>query len=285
MVEHVPVRQTCHTRQLDEKGRDRVLGEVAAIDQENAVAPTGQKESGRRAGDAGTDNNDVVHVASLRRDRPTRHTAPPRFCHGNPRLWPDCATLRGTAWARRTHAADRRQAVKPIPVERSFASVLRHYRVIAGLSQEALAERAGISVRGVSDLERGRSRAPRLDTLRRLSDAMELGTADRGILRRASSASSEPPQIWPGVQNAPAPIHSPPGLPGYLTPLLGRAWEAAQLTQLLREDRVRLLTLLGPGGVGKTRLAVHVAADLGDTYPDGVVLVPLAPLGIPDWSL
>ena len=166
-------------------------------------------------------------------------------------------------------------------MERSFASVLRHYRVIAGLSQEALAERAGISVRGVSDLERGRSRAPRLDTLRRLSDAMELGTADREILRRASSASSEPPQIWPGVQNAPAPIHSPPGLPGYLTPLLGRAWEAAQLTQLLREDRVRLLTLLGPGGVGKTRLAVHVAADLGDTYPDGVVLVPLAPLRDP----
>jgi len=61
----------------------------------------------------------------------------------------------------------------------TFADVLRHLRTAASLSQEELAERAGVSLRGVSDLERGLRRAPHLSTVRMLADALELGPEDR----------------------------------------------------------------------------------------------------------
>ncbi len=61
----------------------------------------------------------------------------------------------------------------------AFGSLLRSRRVAAGLSQERLAERAGLSLRGVSDLERGVRRSPRLETVRMLADALGLGQEDR----------------------------------------------------------------------------------------------------------
>src|SRR5215217_2338175 len=71
-------------------------------------------------------------------------------------------------------------------------------------------------------------------------------------------------------------------LPTQPTPLVGREREVAGVCRLLRGGGVRLLTLTGPGGMGKTRLALQVAADLVDEFEDGVFLVPLAPISDPD---
>lgn len=67
-------------------------------------------------------------------------------------------------------------------------------------------------------------------------------------------------------------------LPNPLTPLVGRTREIAEVTALLSEPASRLVTLTGPGGAGKTRLAVRVAADVSDDFPDGVLFTALAPI-------
>jgi predicted ATPase/DNA-binding CsgD family transcriptional regulator len=71
-------------------------------------------------------------------------------------------------------------------------------------------------------------------------------------------------------------------LPAQLTSLIGREQEIQMVCSLLRQPEVRLVTLTGPGGVGKTRLALQVAADLLDEFADGICFVPLAPISDPD---
>ncbi|MGH2618424.1 MAG: helix-turn-helix domain-containing protein, partial [Thermomicrobiales bacterium] len=68
----------------------------------------------------------------------------------------------------------------------SFGDLLRRLRSAAALSQEALAERAGLSRNGISDLERGLHPAPRLETVRMLADGLALGEADRAALLTAA---------------------------------------------------------------------------------------------------
>jgi predicted ATPase/DNA-binding XRE family transcriptional regulator len=158
----------------------------------------------------------------------------------------------------------------------SVAALVRRYRITAGLSQEALAERAGLSVRGLSDLERGLSRVPRLDTLTRLADALELDAAARETLVEASGHLDLVSDA--DIVAQPVTTRVIQRLPGYLNTLVGREADEAAVARLLREPGVRLLTLTGPGGVGKTRLAVKVASELGDVSSDGVVYAPLAPV-------
>jgi predicted ATPase/DNA-binding CsgD family transcriptional regulator len=74
----------------------------------------------------------------------------------------------------------------------------------------------------------------------------------------------------------------PHNLPAQLTPLIGREHEIQAVCTRLRRPEVRLVTLTGTGGVGKTRLSLEVGTDLLDDFPDGVCFVPLAPISDPD---
>ena len=124
--------------------------------------------------------------------------------------------------------------------------MLRHFRVTAGLSQEALAERAGLSADAIAALERGRRTRPRAFTLGALAEALALGAEDRALLVSAAATGQDSPRGPPGRP-----------LPVQLTSFVGRQRELAEVER--RVGQARMLTLLGPGGTGKTRLALMVA--------------------------
>ena len=77
----------------------------------------------------------------------------------------------------------------------------------------------------------------------------------------------------------------PTNLPAQATPFVGREREVGEVAERLRRDDVRLVTLTGPGGTGKTRLALQVAAELVDEFPNGVFFVALAPIADPELVL
>jgi predicted ATPase/transcriptional regulator with XRE-family HTH domain len=159
----------------------------------------------------------------------------------------------------------------------ALAELLRQYRIAAGLTQEDLAERARISARAISDLERGARRSPHKETLRLLADALGLGDDDRALLFEALRVSRRGAVVPSLTAQAAAP---PKGFPVTLTPLVGRERDEATIAHMLRQDDVRLLTLTGPAGIGKTRLVTQAALGLGAQFAD-LVFVSLAAIRDP----
>ena len=156
--------------------------------------------------------------------------------------------------------------------QQSFGVRLRTLREQTGLSQEELAERAGLSSHAVSALERGTRTRPYPHTVRALADALGLeGEARSGLI------SSVPARTRAARPTA---DRTGPGIPVPPTRLIGRDDDLRRLVGLL--DEHRLITLTGPGGVGKTRLSLALARTVQDRFADGVVYVELAALRDPD---
>jgi len=160
------------------------------------------------------------------------------------------------------------------PASPAFGMLLRRYRLAAGLSQEALAERARMSANGVGALERGDRRTPQRETLILLEEALTLGPEQR---RAFEAAATRPGARRPGIDNEAT--RRPSNLPLALTSFVGRDSELGEIVALVRGQR--MVTLTGTGGVGKTRTALEVGTALGDIADDGLWLVELAPLADP----
>jgi len=150
----------------------------------------------------------------------------------------------------------------------SFATQLKELREAAGFSQEKLASLAGLSVHAIGALERGERRRPQFDTVRALSAAFDLS----GPARDEFLGSARPP----GDRHT-----NPARLPVPLTRLVGRDAEMNTIGHWLIDPSVRLVTLVGPGGVGKTRLSLELARTITNQGSTRVVFVSLASLEDP----
>ncbi len=157
----------------------------------------------------------------------------------------------------------------PLP---RFGELLRKHRQSAGFSQELFAERAGMSVDAVSALERGVRRAPHASSLDLLLTALELSTSDALELKeaaaraRARSAESVAQTVSGG------------NLSYSVTSFIGRQTEVSHLRKLIADEGCRLVTISGPGGVGKSRLALEVVQQLAGA---GGWIVSLASISEP----
>lgn len=164
----------------------------------------------------------------------------------------------------------------------SFGASLRRLRIAAGLSQQALAECAGLSIEAISALERGTRKAPQRQTLTALVDALRIAGPEREMLERAALREARPrAPVAYGVVAQRRRRHG--NVPATLNRFFGREREIKELLQLL--ESARLLTIWGPGGVGKTRLAIEAADAIGDRFPDGVWFADLAPIHDPSLVL
>jgi transcriptional regulator with XRE-family HTH domain len=177
-----------------------------------------------------------------------------------------------------------------------FGVLLREYRSASGLTQEDLAQRSGVSIRAIADMERGRTARPFRHSVRRLAEGLALQDPDREQLEMAASRSAVAAIFLTAGQGASGTVSSPKlrasiresangggtvprQLPSSSADFVGRAGELRVLsTALARRGRTGetvILAIVGTAGVGKTALAVHWAHQVADRFPDGQLYADL----------
>jgi tetratricopeptide (TPR) repeat protein/transcriptional regulator with XRE-family HTH domain len=162
------------------------------------------------------------------------------------------------------------------PPSDTFATLLRRHRLALGLSQEDLAERSGLSVRTIANLEQGRATRPHRYSVESLGNALGLPEPER----RHFDQSARVPAAGVYTPTAePKSLPVPRQLPASVADFVGRAQELGALTAI--SDHVSagaavvISSIGGTAGVGKTALAVHWAHQAADRFPDGQLYVNL----------
>ncbi|MGW4214373.1 ATP-binding protein [Lentzea sp. NPDC004789] len=154
----------------------------------------------------------------------------------------------------------------------SFGALLRHHRLAAALTQEALAEQAGISAQAIGALERGTRRYPHRETLSRLARALRLAEDEHTELITAASRPSVP-RAEPRSAEHTAAAQLPAAVQGFT----GREDVLLAMDELLahESDAVVVSAIAGMAGIGKTTLAVHWAHRARSRFPDGQLFLNL----------
>ncbi len=159
----------------------------------------------------------------------------------------------------------------------TFGDFLRFYRSRVPLTQEELADRTGLSMRAISDMERGRTLTPQSRTVQLLVRGLGLGgdeAADFAALARAGRM----PEVADRPET-PAAVLSAASLPPVLLELTGREAEQRAVDGFASEAEssslLQITVVHGPPGAGKTALAVDAAHRLGSRFPNGCVFLDL----------
>ncbi|QQQ80826.1 helix-turn-helix domain-containing protein [Saccharothrix sp. 6-C] len=143
----------------------------------------------------------------------------------------------------------------------TFGELLRAHRLRVRLTQEELAEGSGVSVRAISDMERGRAKGPQRRTVEALAGVLSLAEQE---IRELLDAAKEG-----RARRVPSPV-TPSALPPDVADLTGREGELAELAAVAERTRTTSLVVVhGPPGAGKTALAVRAAYRLASRFADG----------------
>jgi predicted ATPase/DNA-binding XRE family transcriptional regulator len=164
----------------------------------------------------------------------------------------------------------------------SFGDWLKHKRKAFGLTQAELASQVGCSAAAIRKLE-AEERRPSAQIVERLAEIFEIPQDQQTAFLRFARGDvrampSETKEDFPWQASA-AP--TPSNLPATVTSLIGRQEEIADIQNYFSRDDIRLVTLIGPPGIGKTRLSLEVARRALSDFPDGVFFIALAPLDDP----
>lgn len=164
----------------------------------------------------------------------------------------------------------------------TFGEWLREQRRLRRLTRDEFAKRIGCSVSALRKIEDG-DRRPSAQIAGLLANCLDVPTQERSVFVRVARGELNVERLFPVSKPvATGSISSPQSnLPVFPTPLIGRECEQEQLIRLLRDPLCRLLTLVGPGGIGKTRLAIETAGQAQNLFADGVYFVPLASTNSP----
>ena len=163
----------------------------------------------------------------------------------------------------------------------SFGYWMRRRRKALDLTQHELAQQVGSAVGTIQKLEAD-ERRPSKQLAMRLADLLQIPSAERDAFVKVARAELATDQLEIGQLSNKTLDRPTSNLPAPATRFIGREREVAALRDLICRDDVRLVTLTGPGGTGKSRLCVQVAADVLALFEHGVWFVNLAPVGDPN---